>query len=316
MTAPELGPGFGRCVAQWCAPLLDRLAQPDLVELGAGSGALAAVLLPELDRLGQLPQRYRILEVSGALRARQQAALEQLPARLADRVTWIDAPPAQPWEGLIIGNEVVDALPPIRLCFDGERWRELQVDLKGAELAWVTGPATPAGDALPDTCRITGYVTEVQPMLGPWLAEITRGLTRGGVWLADYGYPASEYFHPQRTSGTAVAHYRHRAHDHLLQWPGLNDLSVSVDFTAVAAAAVAAGLSVAGYTSQAQFLLAFGLTDYAEQHASDGSTAALAALSEIKQLTLPGEMGDRFQVLAASRDLDLPPWPVDQRHRL
>lgn len=314
ITAPELGDGLAYCLARWCAPLLAQLPTPTILETGAGTGALAASLLSALDSHGCPPDAYWILEVSGSLRTRQRETIEERVPQALERVRWLDAPPNEPWSGVILGNEVVDALPPRRLIYQEDRWHELVVALAEDELVWERGPASDAD--LPTEASQPGYVTEDVPMLAPWLQAITEQLQRGALALIDYGYTRREYYHPQRSSGTAIAHYRHRAHDQLLWMPGLQDLSVSVDFSAVAQALHLAGMTPVGFTSQAQFLLAFGLTDYAAAAGLDGSPQSLATVQEVKQLTLPSEMGERFQVLLAQRDLELPSLPVNQLHRL
>ncbi len=314
ITAPELGDGLAYCLARWCAPLLAELSAPVILEPGAGTGALAASLLSALDTQNCLPDAYWILEVSGSLRDRQRATIEARVPHVLERVRWLDTPPEESWTGLIVGNEVVDALPPRRLTYFEDRWHELVVTTDSDELVWVRGEAVEA-DLPVEACQ-PGYVTEDVPMLAPWVKAITDHLERGALVLIDYGYTRREYYHPQRTSGTAIAHYRHRAHDDLLWMPGLQDLSVSVDFSALAQALHAAGMAPAGFTSQAQFLIAFGLADYAAAAGMDGSPQSLATLQEVKQLTLPSEMGERFQVLLAQRGLELPSLPLNQLHRL
>ncbi len=317
VTAPELGEGFAFCLAQWAVPVLDTLGTATILELGAGSGALAVGLLRALEQRGCLPEEYWILEVSGALKQRQRETLEASVPHLLPRVRWLDQAPQASWQGILLGNEVVDALPPRRLIFDQHQWRELRVGLAPAEeagLAWQAGD--PVEIDLPNAIEIPGYTTEDQPMLEPWVGELSRNLSRGAVLLVDYGYVQTEYYHPQRGAGTAIAHYRHRAHNDLLWMPGLQDLSVSVNFTALAQALTAAQMTVDGYTSQAQFLLQYGLTDYASQIDMDGSPESMKVIQEMKYLTLPAEMGERFQVMLASRDLSLPPLAVSHLHRL
>ncbi len=317
VTAPELGDGFAFCLAHWCQHILEALDGPRILELGAGSGALAASLLLALEQRNSLPQEYAILEVSGALKVRQRETLAARAPHLLSRVRWLERTPQEPWQGLMIGNEVVDALPPRRLIFHSGLWHELKViedQTSPDALTWQTGPPVQAD--LPDDARQTGYTTEDQPMLKPWVQTVTQALSRGALALVDYGYTRHEYYHRQRGAGTAIAHYRHRAHDNLLWMPGLQDLSVSVDFSALAQAITEAGLTLTGYTSQAQFLLQHGLTDYAGDLTQDLSSDGLRRIQEIKYLTLPSEMGERFSVMIGARDMDLPAMAIDQRHRL
>lgn len=317
VTAPELGQGFAFCLARWIEPVLKSVDSGVILEVGAGSGVLAARLLNALEQRDSLPQEYWILEVSGALKQRQREMLQASVPHLLPRVRWLDQPPHSQWQGVIVGNEVVDALPPRRLIFDQHQWRELRVSLAPSDDAIFAWQADEPSDVnLPVDVRVTGYTTEDQPMLKPWVAELTSNLRRGAALLVDYGYVHSEYYHPQRGAGTAIAHYRHRAHNNLLWMPGLQDLSVSVDFTALAQALAAAGMTIAGYTTQAQFLLEHGLTDYASTIDMDGSPESMKVIQEIKHLTLPAEMGERFQVMLAARDLTLPPLAVSHLHRL
>jgi SAM-dependent MidA family methyltransferase len=309
VTAPELSPLFGRCLARAVAPILVA-SGGDVLEFGAGSGRLAATLLPALAELGAMPRRYLILEVSGELRARQQAALAGLPAALGERVAWLDRPPDAPLDGVVLANEVADALP--FSCFairaDGAMARGVGLDAAGA-LHWVEAPADAAlraelarieadiGAALPD-----GYVSEVCPAAGAWVATLAASLGRGAVLLVDYGVGRREYYHAARSAGTLRCHYRHRAHDDPFLHPGLQDITAWVDFTRLAEAAVDAGLEVAGYCTQAAFLLGNGIE--ADVAAGADERARVRLGGEARQLLLPGEMGERFKVMALTRGWD------------
>ncbi len=320
VTAPELGSVFGHCVASFLNQSLPDLAEATILEPGAGSGAMAATLLQSLESMDRLPARYQILEVSAELRQRQRETLGQRCPGLLERVSWLDQPPEDPWSGVLLANEVVDALPARRFVRRDEGWDETRVGLGAEGLQWVATPADQQDAAaldrragIPDP----GYHTEYQPMMAPWVQALTAGLTRGLVLFCDYGYPRHEYYHPQRDRGTLVAHYRHRAHDDVLRWPGLQDLSVSVDFTALAEACDGAGLEVWGYTTQAQFLLQNGLAEILSGILDLPLEQQMAMHHEIKVLTLPAEMGDRFQWLMAGRGLDPAPlFALDQRGRL
>ena len=310
-TAPELSPLFGRCVARAIAPVLAATGG-ELLEFGAGSGRLAATLLVALQELGALPRRYRILEVSGELRARQRATLAALPADLAACVEWLDALPAAPLDGVILANEVADALP--FECFairaDGPMDRGVALDAHGAP-GWAERPAGVAlraelarieaelGAPLPE-----GLVSELCPQADGWIAALGAVLGHGVVLIVDYGVGRREYYHPARGEGTLRCHYRHRAHADPFLHLGLQDITAWVDFTRLAEAAVAAGLEVAGYCTQAAFLLASGIE--ADVQAASDVRARARLGGEARQLLLPGEMGETFKALALTRGWDAP----------
>jgi SAM-dependent MidA family methyltransferase len=309
-TAPELSPLFGLGLATQVAPLLQAL-DGDVLEIGAGSGALAATLLPELQRLDALPTRYRILELSAELRERQRERLAALPPTLAKRVEFLIAPPAAPWRGVLIANEVLDALPVQRFVWREEAIRSLGVgnDAEGAP-GWREAPAPAALAA--EVARVfsdllqpaDGYVSELCPRVGAWLRAVTEHMTHGVALFADYGLPRREYYHPTRSTGTLRCHYRHRAHDDPWLHPGTQDITAWVDFTRVAEAADDAGLEVLGYTSQAAFLLATGIE--ARVAAAEGDLARARLASQARQLLMPDEMGEVFKLMALGRGVDLP----------
>lgn len=313
VTAPELGFVFARCLARALAPGLrgagaDDAGGRDLLELGPGSGVLAAELLLELERLDALPARYRLLERSADLRERQRHVLRQRCAHLLTRIDWLDAPPGGPWRGVLLANEVIDALPVrlfalrdeglfARMVGTGERgnfqWREVPADAAlHAAVAEATG-ARP--DALPRP-----YFSEVCPSLSAWFAEITRTLEDGSAWFVDYGYAHGEYYDAARRTGTLRCHYRHRVHDDPLILTGLQDITAWVDFDALARAGARAGFALEAHDTQAQFLIAHGLDEvFGEAYANArDETARYALAQQVKRLTLPGEMGERFRVMA------------------
>lgn len=304
VTAPELTPLFGRSLARQLAELM-ALSAPHLIEAGAGSGRLAADLLAELDRLGAAPQSYRILELSADLRARQQALIAAELPHLSARVSWLDSLP-DAFDGVVIGNEVLDAMPVERLRNAAGRIEQagLALDPSGQPaLDWRPAPA-----ALADEARALGftdgYDSEINFAARAWVAEWARRIGRGALLLIDYGFPQAEYYHPDRRSGTLMCHYRHHAHTDALWMPGLNDLTAHVDFTAVAQAAFDAGMSLAGYTSQANFLLNCGVLELLDRDADAlGRAKQNAALN---QLTSPAEMGELFKVICMTRDIDAP----------
>ncbi len=302
ITAPELSPLFGRTLARQLAELLAQDI-PDIIELGAGSGALAAVLLAELATLDHLPQRYLILEVSADLRQRQQAHLAATVPQLADRVSWLDRLPDQ-MQAIVIGNEVLDALPVHRVRVD-QGVEEIGVIANDDHFAWTCRPAPDtlqhavSAQELPDD-----YETEISLAVPALISSLAQGLTRGALLFIDYGFPAHEFFHPQRNRGTVMCHYRHQSHADPFLWPGLQDITAHVDFSAVAQAGV--GLELLGYTGQAQFLINCGITELlAEIPAAD--TARYAPLAaQVQQLLSPAEMGELFKVIALGRGISGP----------
>lgn len=317
VTAPELGPLFAQCVAEAVAPVLRALGDDaQFLEIGGGSGAFAEAALRALDELGALPARYAILEPSADLRERQRERLQaRLPAAMAARIEWLDEPPHAPWRGALFANEVLDALPTTRFAMrGGEVFEEyVALDAQG-RLIVVDQPA----DALVAATvrhveRYTrdyggempfadGYRSEILPQLPYWVQAV-GGLLRDGVMLfVDYGYPRREYYLPERRDGTLVCHYRHRAHADPFLLPGLQDITAFVDFTALAEAGIHAGFDLAGYCAQASFLINSGLPRRAAMLESLADEAErYARANEIKRLTLPGEMGERFQAMGFTR---------------
>lgn len=311
VTAPELSPLFARCVARQCGQVLRILGGGDLLEVGAGSGKMAGDVLRELEVLQALPEHYYILELSADLRARQHATLVQAVPHLLTRVIWLDTLPAR-LRGVIVANELLDAMPVHRFIMDVSGPREVYVARHNDGFSWRGGPLSDA--AL--TARIQainaelhavgeelapGYQSEINLAADGWVRSLAEVLEAGLILIIDYGFPRREYYHPQRSTGTLMCHYRHRAHADPLILLGLQDITAHVDFTAVAEAASAAGLTVAGYTTQASFLMACGL---AEMSADVPDTRQrLAIAQQIKTLTLPGEMGELFKVLALTRAL-------------
>ena len=305
VTAPELGFVFARCLARALAPVL-RETGGDILELGPGSGVLAAQLLLELERLNALPKRYRLLETSADLRARQRAMLLQHCPHLETICEWLDTPPAKPWSGALVANEVLDALP-VRLFAlrDGGLFaRSVGVDDDG-RFVWREVPADAALAAaaravIGDLNALSRpYLSEVCPMLAPWFTAVTRSLERGTALFVDYGYCRAEYYAPQRREGTLRCHWRQRAHDNPLILPGLQDITAHVDFDALIVAGTTAGFKLVAHDSQAQFLMAHGLGEvFAAAYAQVPDEAQRYRLAqEVKRLTLPGQMGESFRVV-------------------
>jgi len=307
VTAPEHGRLFALALARQIDPLALELG-PDwtVLELGPGSGALARDLLAQLQ---SPPAKYLLLEPSAALREVQRETVSTLPADLRSRVEWLAAPPEDPFDGAVIANEVVDALPVA--CFRvGETCiEEVSVTVEAGRLAWNYSPARGrvldavehALSDLPERPGV-GYTSEVCVDLPEWLETVTAPLHSGLALMIDYGYPRCEYYHGDRNEGTLVCHYRHRAHFDPFVWPGLTDISAFVDFTAVAEAARRCGLEIAGFTSQAGFVLGSGVADALEKVTDDRERLQLSG--ELKRLVLPGEMGEKFKVMALVRDID------------
>jgi SAM-dependent MidA family methyltransferase len=300
ITAPELSPYFARALAAQVAQGLSAAGAHEIVEFGAGSGALAAALLDALDARGVAVRRYTIVEVSGGLRQRQRERL----VRFGERVAWVERWPDS-ISGVVIGNEVLDAMPCRLLAFDGERWCE-----RGVALQRPTHGASSAETAFAFADRPTderppvpgpfvpGTVVEIQPQAQAFVRSLAERLQRGLALFIDYGFPQAELYHPQRTGGTLMCHRAHRADGDPLSDIGLKDITVHVDFTAMALAAQEADLDVAGYTSQGRFLLNCGLAEML-------ATATLPERAAAQKLFTEHEMGELFKVLALTRGLDI-----------
>jgi SAM-dependent MidA family methyltransferase len=287
VTAPVLSPFFGRALAQQVAQGLRAAQANEVFEFGAGTGALAQQVL---DALGEHVRRYTIVEVSGALRAQQRQAL----ARFGDRVQWADEmPPVM--RGVVLGNEVLDAMPAQLLAFDGQTWCERGVAWHEGRLHFADRPTEFRPPV--DGPFVPGTVLEIQPQAPAVVATLAERLERGMVLFIDYGFPEAELYHPQRTGGTLMCHRAHRADGNPLADVGLKDITVHVDFTAMALAAQDAGLTVAGYTSQARFLLNCGIAGLLE-------TATIPERAAAQKLLTEHEMGEIFKVMAFTRGLD------------
>ncbi len=316
VTAPEAGTLFAACLARQCLALLED--GDGIVEYGAGSGRLACDLLTHLHAAGRLPASYCIVEPSATLTVRQQVACAQLPAALRARVLWRDSHPPPGVTGVVIANEVLDAMPVERCIVDAGCWRELLVTLDGEHFVWTSCPyAGTSFDPVWATQLPDGYVSEANPALARWLLAMRERLERAVVLIADYGYPRHEYLHPARASGTLKCHYMHHVHDNPFLYPGLQDITASVDFTAVAEHAFEAGFDVLGYATQAHFLLDCGL-DAVLSAAGGDATARYRLAQEAKLLLLPGSMGQTFKFMALGVGATRPllGFGHDERHRL
>jgi len=308
VTAPEISPLFSHCLARQCAEVLASCSGNTVLELGAGTGRMAADMMEEFARLGDVPERYSILETSADLRSRQAQTLQRLPAELRARVNWLESLPEKAINGVIVGNEVADALPVQRFLINRDEVCELGVASDGSVF---TDMPRPAGEELTRFATqlkldgVEGYCSEYNPGLTGWVAALGNALEKGALLLLDYGYVRHEYYLPERNTGTLRCYYRHRAHESPYLWPGLQDITAWVDFTALAQAAEGAGLTVSGYTTQAQFLLAGGLEAVVARAASEHNLADTRAQAEmaagLRTLMLPGEMGDAVKAMIMTR---------------
>jgi SAM-dependent MidA family methyltransferase len=304
VTAPELSPLFAKTIAFQVAQVLQAVGSGEVLEFGAGSGALAEGVLDELATLG-VPARYQIVEVSADLRARQQARL----ARFGDHVRWLDAPPAH-FEGCVLANEVLDAMP-----VQAFGWTEagtlvergVSVDTDGA-FVWAERPALAALQAVVSGRMppLPGYQSEINLQAEAWVRGMGGWLARGAALLIDYGFPRREFYHPQRAAGTLMCHFRHHSHADPFWAPGAQDITAHVDFTAMADAALEGGLDVLGYTSQARFLMNSGLMQLMGQLDPSDAQAYARAIAPVQKLLSEAEMGELFKVLAVGRDIDQP----------
>ena len=303
ITAPELSPLFGRALARQLAELRQQ-GLPDILELGAGSGALAAVLLAELAALDSLPERYAILELSADLRERQCQHLLQTVPHLADRVQWLNSLPEQ-FSGVVLGNEVLDAVPAQRIRSDDGAIAELGVRVVEHELVWTQQPAAnPLAAAARTLALPDDYETELNPAAAALVGSLAQRLKRGVLLFIDYGFPAHEFYHPQRNRGTLMCHYRHHAHADPFLWVGLQDITTHVDFSAIARAG--AGLDLLGYTGQAQFLINCGITELLATVPAEDAARYAPLAAQAQKLLSPAEMGELFKVIALGRDVAVP----------
>ncbi len=312
ITAPEVSRLFGACLAVQCAELLKSLNEGVIMEIGAGTGRLAVDVLSRLDGLHKLPREYRILEVSADLKERQKKLLEQSVPHLAERIRWLDAPPDEPYEGVLIANEVLDALPVARFRAGTAGIQEFYVRLVDERFAWELRPACAALSAAVQALRASGcelsegYESELCLRLAPVTSSVTQNLKRGAALFIDYGLPRAQYYLQERDRGTLMCHFRHRAHENPFFYPGLQDITAWVDFTRLAEASRPAGFEVAGFTTQAHFLAGCGIDNEMRRLAGDNHNVFARLASQARQLMLPGEMGERFKAMAWLKGIDMP----------
>lgn len=321
LTAPEISDLFGICIARQCEQILGEIGASKLLEIGAGSGTLAVTILNELAAGNSLPEKYFILERSDALRLRQQKEIQKKAAQYVNRVTWLTQLP-ETFTGVIIGNEVLDALPVNRFIASENKFFELCVANKNNEFSWVQGEPLPlATERLAELNIPSGYVSEINPAAEIFTKEIAACLQTGVALLFDYGYPRAEYYLPDRNDGTLMCYYRHRTHGNPFTLVGLQDITSFIDFTAIAESAVSANADILGYTSQAGFLMAMGLDQILAEKSDPEKDVKkhLQMTQAVKKLTLPHEMGELIKVIALGKNIQQPLKGFslqDRRHRL
>jgi SAM-dependent MidA family methyltransferase len=305
VTAPEISPLYGQTLARQVLQILQGGFE-DVLEVGAGSGALAATLLEEFERSGTRPRNYLILELSADLRERSRDTLAARVPHLLERVAWLNRlPPA--FSGVVLGNEVLDAMPVHIVRVNGGKIEEGGVGVRGGRIDWswriASGEVLAAARALelPE-----GFRTEVALAARAFVRSLADVLEKGVALFVDYGFPQKEYYHAQRRQGTLMCHYRHHAHADPFFFPGLQDITSHVDFSGVATAAREGGLEIAGYTSQAQFLVNCGITAVMARTPAEDRSAFLPLANQANRLMSPAEMGELFKVIALSRGFSAP----------
>ena len=313
VTAPEISSLFGQCLAQSIAEVLHETGG-DVLELGPGSGKLAIDILRALDERGRLPEKYYLLEVSADLRERQQLTVATLPPHLAQRAVWLNELP-QDFIGAVIANEVLDVIPVHLVTFSSGGSFERGVALKDGAFTWQDIPALPTQLQTPvakiqeeylNHAPPDGYLTEVAPAVAGLVKSLAQSIKRGALIFIDYGFRGAEFYHPSRITGTLMCHYRHYAHTDPFLFPGLQDITAHVDFTAVADAAVNANLALLGYTTQANFLLASGLTGCLGREYPVAAANYLSLTNQAQRLVSPAEMGEFFKVIGFGKGLVSP----------
>jgi SAM-dependent MidA family methyltransferase len=326
VTAPQMSPLFAQTLATPLAQVMSQSAM-QVIEAGAGTGLLAAELLLEFERLNALPIHYHILEISEILKACQRETLLKKAPHLIDRVRWLERLPDH-FEGVVIGNEVLDALPTERVSWlEGDPDSPENIVCEGVihEAGVFRWQARPAEGALRAAARALAdqlprpYTSEIPLCAQDWVRAWGSILIRGAVLLIDYGFPRHEFYHPLRNRGTLMCHYRHHAHDDPFHWPGLTDITTHIDFTALTDAALSRGLELLGYTSQACFLLNCGLLDRLQTNPADSPRTTSERSHAVNVLLSPAEMGELFKVIAFGRALARPMIgfePGDRSHRL
>lgn len=310
VTAPEISAFFGYALAQQCAQVL-RLTSGSILEFGAGLGTLARDILVQLESDDCLPENYFIVEISADLKQRQQHRLKEEIPHLYPKIKWLDQIPDSGFTGVILANEVLDAMPVhlFEMTTEGAKELAVAIDDHGDMTLQQAEALSPAleqwfeREEIKNLQLADGYISEVNLAMESWIAALAKGLQQGLILLLDYGYPRHEYYVQERLEGTLMSHYRHHCHDQVLYLAGLQDITAHIDFTAVAEAAHDAGLSVSGYTNQASFLSGCGILSMAEQSAAGDLQKQISISQQIRTLIMPEEMGELFKVIALSKEL-------------
>ena len=308
VTSPEISPLFAYCLAQFCQDILAHYHHPTLLEFGAGSGKLCVDLLTALEQLNCLPECYYILEVSATLKQLQHQTIHKAIPHLASRVVWLQSWPDQPFEGVVLANEVLDAMPVHRFMQTEDELYEIRVGLSKTGqfqdvLQVCADPRLKKQVQASLDPSLHPYQSEVNLFIDDWLLESSKMLKSGLMLIIDYGFPRQEYYHPDRYQGTLMCHYQHRAHPDPYVHIGLQDITAHVDFTHVAEAAQAAGFEVSGFCAQGAFLLENGLLSLLSAQNNEASSQMHAA---VKTLVQPNEMGELFKVMALTKHWDKP----------
>jgi SAM-dependent MidA family methyltransferase len=300
VTAPEISPLFSECLGGYCQKILSQLQHKTILEVGAGTGRLATGVLHALAKQNCLPERYFILDLSPELQQRQKAFIQENAPEYFSRVQWLDALPKEAFDGVIIANEVLDAMPVTLFQKSDNGFFERCVDLNDQdEFIWKTRPASAALLAEIHSLDIdfpANYYSEINSNVDPWIRSLDQVLHQGEIMVIDYGFLRAEYYHPQRTTGTLMCHYQQRAHTNPLILTGIQDITAHVDFTAVGKTAEALSLKVSHYSTQSQFLLNNGLLDLMQKAVTTPEQQFNFA-NQVKMLTLPSEMGELFKVI-------------------
>jgi len=306
ITAPELSALFGRTLAKQLIEVM-QASSPHILELGAGSGKLALDILTELEKCGALPESYSILEVSADLRQRQQVLIQERIPHLASRVEWLDALPEN-ISGAVIGNEVLDALPVHLVYWSDSRILERGVTVENGSFIW--HDRLPISNDLIDIANDIAapddYLSEISLAARGLMSSLCERMDKGAMIFIDYGFGNAEYYHPQRSRGTLMCHYRHHSHDDPFYLVGLQDITAHVDFTAIAEAAIDHGAHFLGYTSQAHFLINNGVTDLMQEVSPEDVRAYAPLSAQLQKLTSPAEMGELFKVIALGKGMEQP----------
>jgi len=306
VTAPEISPLFGRTLARQVAEIMSRSA-PNIVELGAGSGKLAVDMLLELEQMNSLPDQYCILDLSADMRERQKALVFERAPHLQARVSWLDTLPEH-FSGAVIGNEVLDAMPVHLVQWAGNDILERGVSAKEQNLVWQDRAAqTPNLLEAAQRIRVPdGYLSEISLSACGLVRSLCRHLHKGALLFIDYGFGAGEYYHPQRTQGTLMCHYRHHVHDDPFFLVGLQDITAHVDFSAIAESAAEGGAQLLGYTSQAHFLINNDIIQFLQTASPENLRDYLPLAAQLQKLTSPAEMGELFKVIAVGKGIEEP----------